>query len=148
MCMRQKINVAVKTIIYMCVFLSEILGFRTLSIVLVLKNKLRAETDAVSETSCFSLVCFLIPGWWIKFKNPISLKVIHHRQNPIITTYVCVCVCETVIILMQQDAYKYNIKTISSHLFNHPRQRRSSTIVVGWFYLTLCQLQRFCGWNE
>jgi hypothetical protein len=47
---------------------------------------LRTETDPVSETSCFSLVCFLIPGRWIKSKNPISLKVIHHRQNPIVTT--------------------------------------------------------------
>jgi hypothetical protein len=28
-----------------------------------------------------SLVCFLIPGRWIKSGNPISLKVIHHRQN-------------------------------------------------------------------
>jgi hypothetical protein len=96
--------------------LSEILGFRALSIVLVLKNKLRknttfrkldlfpssgdgktysvgsllalskgpnrigfslhlrAETDPVSETSCFSLVCILIPGRWIKPENPISLK--------------------------------------------------------------------------
>jgi hypothetical protein len=34
----------------------------------------------------FSLVCFLIPGRWIKSENPISLKVIHHRQNPIVTT--------------------------------------------------------------
>jgi hypothetical protein len=47
---------------------------------------LRTETDAVSETSCFSLVCFLIPGRWRKSENPVSLKVIHHRQNPIVTT--------------------------------------------------------------
>jgi hypothetical protein len=35
---------------------------------------------------CFSLVCFLIPGRWIKSENPIFLKVIHHRQNSIVTT--------------------------------------------------------------
>jgi hypothetical protein len=35
---------------------------------------LRTETDPVSETSWFSLVCFLIPGRWIKSENPISLK--------------------------------------------------------------------------
>jgi hypothetical protein len=47
---------------------SEILGFRTLSIVRVFKNKLRKNTTfrKLSE-------------------NPISLKVIHHRQNPIAT---------------------------------------------------------------
>jgi hypothetical protein len=28
---------------------------------------------------------FLIPGRWIESENPISLKVIHHRQNPIVT---------------------------------------------------------------
>jgi hypothetical protein len=47
---------------------------------------LRTETDSVSKTSCFSLVCFLISGRWIKSENPISLKVIRHRQNPIVTT--------------------------------------------------------------
>jgi hypothetical protein len=45
---------------------------------------LRTETDPVSETSCFPL--FLIPGRWIESENPIFLKVIHHRQNPIVTT--------------------------------------------------------------
>jgi hypothetical protein len=89
----------------MLTILPEILGFWTLSIVQVLKNtgpvieatlskgpnrigfflRLRTETDPVSETSCSSLVCFLIPGRWIKSKNPISLKAIHHRQNPIVT---------------------------------------------------------------
>jgi hypothetical protein len=39
---------------------------------------LRMERDPVSETSCFSLVCSLIPGRWIKSKNPISLKVIYY----------------------------------------------------------------------
>jgi hypothetical protein len=34
----------------------------------------------------FPLVCFLIPGRWIESENPISQKVIHHRQNPIVTT--------------------------------------------------------------
>jgi hypothetical protein len=33
----------------------------------------------------FFLSLFLIPGRWIKSENPISLKVIHHRQNPIVT---------------------------------------------------------------
>jgi hypothetical protein len=33
----------------------------------------------------FFLSLFLIPGRWIKSKNPISLKVIHHHQNPIVT---------------------------------------------------------------
>jgi hypothetical protein len=98
---------------------SEILSFRTLSIVLVLKKQtkrnttfrkldlfpssgagkktysvgplerdLRTETDPVSETSCFSLVCFLIPERWIESENSIFLKVIHHRQNPKVTTYI------------------------------------------------------------
>jgi hypothetical protein len=33
----------------------------------------------------FPLVCFLIPGRWIQSENSIFLKVIHHRQNPIVT---------------------------------------------------------------
>jgi hypothetical protein len=32
----------------------------------------------------FFLSLFLIPGRWIESENPISLKVIHHRQNPIV----------------------------------------------------------------
>jgi hypothetical protein len=47
---------------------------------------LKTKTDPVSETSCSCLVCFLIPGRWIESENPISLKVIHHRQHPIVTT--------------------------------------------------------------
>jgi hypothetical protein len=46
---------------------------------------LRTETDPVSETSCF-LSLILIPGRWIESKNPIFLKVIHHRQNRIVIT--------------------------------------------------------------
>jgi hypothetical protein len=32
------------------------------------------------------LSLFFIPGRWIESENPISLKVIHHRQNLIVTT--------------------------------------------------------------
>jgi hypothetical protein len=75
--------------------LSEILGFRTLSIVLVLKNKLRKHLTWGRKQIHFpkrrvSLVCFLIPGRWIKSETPISLKVIHHRQNPIVINRVSV----------------------------------------------------------
>jgi hypothetical protein len=38
----------------------------------------------------FPLVCFLIPGRWIESENSIFLKVIHHRQNPIVKTDVVV----------------------------------------------------------
>jgi hypothetical protein len=34
----------------------------------------------------FFLSLFLIPGRWIESESPVSLKVIHHRQNPIVTT--------------------------------------------------------------
>jgi hypothetical protein len=32
------------------------------------------------------LSLFLIPGRWVESENPIFLEVIHHRQNPIVTT--------------------------------------------------------------
>jgi hypothetical protein len=50
--------------------LSEILSFRTISIVLVLKNKPREIAER-----------------WIESENSIFLKVIHHRQNPIVTIH-------------------------------------------------------------
>jgi hypothetical protein len=42
---------------------------------------LRAETDPVSETSCFSSN-YLESGRWTKSENPVILCVVHHRQNP------------------------------------------------------------------
>jgi hypothetical protein len=55
---------------------SDTLGFRTLSIVLVIKKQSKKPQRF---------------GNWICFRpqvreKPILLKVIHHRQNPIVTT--------------------------------------------------------------
>jgi hypothetical protein len=84
-------------------FHSEILSFRTLSIVLVLKNKLR-ETRRFGNWICFrhqvqektysvGSLERASPNHWsensiflIESGNSIFLKVIHHRQNPIVTT--------------------------------------------------------------
>jgi hypothetical protein len=78
------------------VYLSEILGFRTLSIVQVLKDITKEEHD-VSETGSVSVLTWgKIPTLWGPLEraslnhwtslDPISLKVIHYRQNPIVTT--------------------------------------------------------------
>jgi hypothetical protein len=48
---------------------------------------LRTETDPVSEMLCFFFVIYEKSGRWTKSENPISLCVIHHRQNPIVSTY-------------------------------------------------------------
>jgi hypothetical protein len=73
----------------------EILDFRTLSIVQVLKDKTKKEHD-VSETGSVSVLRWgKKPTLWGPLEraslnhwseNPISLKVIHHRQNPTVTT--------------------------------------------------------------
>jgi hypothetical protein len=42
---------------------------------------LRAETDPVSETSCFLPSNSLESGRWTKSENPLTLCVKHHRQN-------------------------------------------------------------------
>jgi hypothetical protein len=47
---------------------------------------LRTETDPVSERSCFSSNYFE-SGRWTKSENPVIMCVIHHRQNPIESTY-------------------------------------------------------------
>jgi hypothetical protein len=74
----------------------EILSFRTLSIVLVLKNKL-SKTRRFGNWICFRPQVrekpILLgplerasPNHWTS-ENSIFLKVIHHRQNPIVTTW-------------------------------------------------------------
>jgi hypothetical protein len=49
-----------------------------------IKNKLR-KTQRFGN---WILSLFFISGRWIEFENPVSLKVIHHRQNPIVTIYI------------------------------------------------------------
>jgi hypothetical protein len=49
------------------------------------KEKTQRKHIQFPKRRGFSLVCFLILGQWIKSENPISLKVIHHRRNPIVT---------------------------------------------------------------
>jgi hypothetical protein len=46
-----------------------------------------ARRTCPREALCSKLgLHFLIPGRWIESENSIFLKVIHHRQNPIVTT--------------------------------------------------------------
>jgi hypothetical protein len=52
---------------------------------------LRTETDPVSETLCFFIVIWEKSGRWTKSENPISLCVIHHRQNPIVSIVLYFC---------------------------------------------------------
>jgi hypothetical protein len=85
--------------------LSEILGFQTLSIVLVIKKHSKNSKNSKNTTfrkldlfpsSGEGKPTLLGPleraslshrsGEWIESENLISLKVIHHRQNPIVTT--------------------------------------------------------------
>jgi hypothetical protein len=104
-------------------YCSEILGFRTLSIILVLKNKLRKNTTLRKlilfpssgegkkpillgpleraslhhspedgNRSSFRNVMFFLSLFFntrmTKSENTISLKVIHHCQNPIVTNQI------------------------------------------------------------
>jgi hypothetical protein len=61
--------------------LTELLGFWTFSIVWYSREHDVSETGCVSETSC-SLEYQTME----KFKNPVILSVIHHRQNRLEST--------------------------------------------------------------
>lgn len=70
------------------------------------------------------------------------------RQKINVAFKIIIYMYENVIILTQQDAFKYNIKTVSSHSVKPPKQwRRWGTIVVG-FTLLYASCRDFCGWNE
>jgi hypothetical protein len=74
-----------KQYLYLCIYVYRSRDWAT---------QLRTETDSVSETLC-SLI-FRKPEDGQSKKNPVIPRVIHHGQNPLESTCVCMYVCACV----------------------------------------------------
>jgi hypothetical protein len=75
---------------------------------------LRTETDPVSEMLRFSSN-YLESGRWTKSENLLILCVIHHRQNPIESTYTA-CPLFISLLRLPHTPYNYALKTTKTKL--------------------------------